>query len=487
MEKIIKAKKNYPPLLKFPEHSQLKGQDLIFAGISIITAFAMIRGLMQHMGGILITGITFIFCSSILFYLKSKNLKLSTRQFAYFAYVLLLGASFAVFKNRVLLKINLFFLIFSCLYWVLTIVGARKNNTLDQHFFSDLLYGIFITPFRKLNRFVHKIKWLRYEHHNLKLVLLAIAISLPILSLVIYLLTFADQQFEAVISYLTSALSENLGEYFFSLLLAIPLGSYLFLLVYRNINSSQQTRKQLTIKTGPNIFFMTILILFITVYLLFFASAYVGYRLTDTYQLEENARQGFFQLLPVALINVTIFAIIKNFSNYSKSIQIGLTLIGLETLGLIWLGLAQMFLYIQYYGLTILRFNTTWFMIALFICMMIFIAALWKKFNYTKGTVLFLAAVMLILSWGNSGKIITNYNYQQFQTGQLKKLDSSVFYDIVAEAVPTAIEIYQESEDEDLREEMFDYLLEMQTLIEEDSSFTLQQYLDLKKLTHIIV
>lgn len=206
---------------------------------------------------------------------------------------------------------------------------------------------------------------------------------------------------------------------------------------------------------------MTVLVSFILLYLVFFATAILGYfdfrqEPFSSVAVSDYARTGFFQLSLVSLINVTMFLVIKSLSDNQKIITLGLSMIGIETLGLIVLGFAKMQLYISSFGLTILRFNTSCFMIVLFICVCLFIVALWRPFHYIRITIIVVALSILGISFRNTGNDIAAFNIQKYQSGQIEELDIEVFYTIGIEAVPAVVEFYDQTKDSDLKE-LLDY------------------------------
>jgi hypothetical protein len=91
----------------------------------------------------------------------------------------------------------------------------------------------------------------------------------------------------------------------------------------------------------------------------------------------EYARQGFFELCAVAMINLVIIIFLNLFdkkadnNTTSKAVKFFTIFMVVSTVILIVTALGKMFLYIESYGLTRLRVYTSWFMILLLICFVI--------------------------------------------------------------------------------------------------------------------
>ncbi|GGD03884.1 DUF4153 domain-containing protein [Enterococcus wangshanyuanii] len=449
--------------------TQFNTKDLIFNLFSIAITFFTLKMFISEAGGIWVTLLTICFCVGVCVYAKIQKITMKKASYVYLLYNLLLGLSFAIFENTIFLGMNLFFLVLSCSYWIMTLGDARTTKTLDSHIIYDLFFGIVVRPFKNLSESfsVYSVARSDKKNKNVRYVVIGLMFSLPVLLLVITLLSSADALFGDWMFNILSYLSENLKSNILIFLFSIPLGYYLFLYVYRNmicLNKSSKTKKRFK---GPDAMFITILTVFILVYLIFFVSTIMNFsaflqKPITASTVSEYARTGFFQLVFVSLINIGIFTLIKIVGNEkNRGIIVLLSIIGVETLGLIFLGFAKMQLYISQFGLTLMRFNTSAFMLVLFICVCLFITALWKQFNYIRWVVVIIAFSFLGISYQNAGRFIASYNYKKYQQETLYEFDLSVFYSLGADVVPVALKMYQETEDETLKlelEKYFDYM-----------------------------
>lgn len=455
------------------------GKDLIFSLVSIAVAYTAVQGIAQDRGGFWTTALSLAFVGSIAIYASVRETKLSKFHYGYMAYIFLLSLSFSLFENKILMGTNALLLFFSCMYWVLVIAGTRKGDQLSSYVLFDFIAGFLVRPFKNVAAGLSIYRLVGKEHKNLKLVVLGVVLSLPVAVVVISLLSSADSMFERFMHSIVDFISVGFMEQFMLLLVAVPLGMYLFLCVYRNLEKLPVRPHAVPSVKGPDVLFLTVLFIFISIYLLFFAAAIMGYiefrNGVTTFTLSAYAREGFFQLLAVSLINVGMFSFIKLFSHSSKGIKISLSMIGIETLALIVLGFAKMQVYIQAFGLTPLRFNTSWFMVVLAVCVCVFIASLWRSFKYLRAIVLIVSMSVLFMSYRNTGNEIVSYNYERYQQGELSELDISIFYMVGVEGVPTAVQAYEKATDPMEKTALEGYLQMMQQQIETSNTSNLQR------------
>lgn len=466
----------------------LTSKELIFMGACIFLGYLMIRAFMNGSGGIWVTLLTIVSCATVFTYAKVTNRQVKKNHYGYLVYSLLLGLSFSFLDNRVFLGLNLIFLLLSMNYWVLVLTGKRRVPYLSQFIISDIIIGTFKRPFQNLgSTFVFKESEQKKDK-TIKNIGIGLLISLPIFIVVLLLLSKADSMFEQFLYSFTVTLSENMAERIVAFLFALPIGVYLFLFVYKNSLNEAEDEKRNRKRKGQPIILLTVLVSFILLYLVFFATAILGYfdfrqEPFSSMAVSDYARTGFFQLSLVSLINVTMFLVIKSLSDNQKIITLGLSMIGIETLGLIVLGFAKMQLYISSFGLTILRFNTSCFMIVLFICVCLFIVALWRPFHYIRITIIVVALSILGISFRNTGNDIAAFNIQKYQSGQIEELDIEVFYTIGIEAVPAVVEFYDQTKDSDLKELLnYEYLRPMADQLEKNPATITLQRMQSKKL-----
>lgn len=199
-----------------------------------------------------------------------------------------------------------------------------------------------------------------------KYVLLGLAISLPLAFYVLLLLASADVVFRKLM--FNIKLPDNMAGIFFCFMFAL-LASYCVItyLVKKEINSSvpkKHTLEPLTAITFTSVL-SVIYIIFSGVQIIYL---FVGnMALPEGYTYAEYARQGFFQLLFVCLINLALVLICLGYFKEHKVLKLMLAVISLCTYVMIASSTLRMIMYIKYYYLTFLRIFVLWSLFVIFL------------------------------------------------------------------------------------------------------------------------
>ena len=101
----------------------------------------------------------------------------------------------------------------------------------------------------------------------------------------------------------------------------------------------------------------------------YFLSAFTN-SLPEGFTYADYARRGFFELFAIALINLGVTCFMSLFSKKAGrekpfALKFYSVMISVFTLILIATAMSKMIMYINRYGLTALRFYTSWFMVLL--------------------------------------------------------------------------------------------------------------------------
>ena len=180
-----------------------------------------------------------------------------------------------------------------------------------------------------------------------------------------------------------------------SIILAFPVGSYIFRLFISSHDKSakksltaadcKRVSKEVSISPVITVFAATMPLLFM--YVVFFISQWKYYvsgflgKLPQNVDYATYAREGFFQLLAVAAINLAVISAVQLFCKKGKKsgdlmIRLLTVIICVFTLILISTAISKLVLYINEYGLTPKRVHAFWGMMVL---TLIFIAVILKQ------------------------------------------------------------------------------------------------------------
>lgn len=268
------------------------------------------------------------------------------------------------------------------------------------------------------------------KRNGLGALLISLAICIPVLLIVLLLLSSADAVFSEWVDQICSTLTWRSWDHPFlramgTVMLGLMMFSWHFGLKRPGKALGEAKRPRI-----PAIFSLLLLTMLDVVYALFvyiqFSHLFGGAEtaaMTGGYA--QYARSGFFQLVIVAAINLgaLILALMFGRSGGVRTLSgLLVTETGVILVSAVW----RMRLYIQVYGLSVLRVMTLWGALAIGVLLVVAVIALVKPgFKaYSAGF------VCLILLWvglngANIDRIIAEYNVSRYQSGELEQIDEA--------------------------------------------------------------
>ena len=148
----------------------------------------------------------------------------------------------------------------------------------------------------------------------------------------------------------------------------------------------------------------------------YFLSAFMG-KLPEEFSYAEYARKGFFELCWIVVINLGIMMIMNLHSKNSGKEKTGVLkayniIFCIFTLILIATAVSKMVMYIDAYGLTVLRVYTTWFMLlCAFIFLVIFIKQFRPGMHMSKWISVGFTLMFAVLCFSRAEALIVKYNH----------------------------------------------------------------------------
>lgn len=458
----------YPVPFAFREPPVWKARDTAFAIITLVSAVLFVS--LSLFGGFNI-GFTVsyfaLFLLTVLYMLKSE---INIKPFSLFcgAVSLILSAVFAVFDDS-LINTLLFFAVFA-LYGVFAALSYTDCEKSRHGIIYSALNTLILSPFRYLTepfRSYGKYCSDNEKRGPNKQVLVGIALSVPVLLVVIPLLISSDAAFEGLMVSLFSGVGKLIAKILLGTLLAIFLFSLLFALK-KGLREdeikpySNTDYRNLPAATAVTLF--SILSVFYAVYLFsqlaYFFSAFSGI-LPEGYALTpaNYARRGFFELCGVCSINLGLIALITGLSRRTEegkiplSVRITATVICVFSVIFTATALSKMLLYIGFYGLTRLRLLTSLFMVLLallFVGVVIYLYL--KKFPISKYIITVLALLALAVGFTDVDRTVAFYNVESYKSRELTELDVAHLGSLSDSAVPYLVELLK-LPDSDIREQ----------------------------------
>ena len=413
----------------------------------------------------------------------------------------LLAAVFAIVSSASMLFVsNSFLQFFAYAYSGVTFfdfIYSATGNNLEQGFsslfYADFIKAIFVLPLNSLDALFYAIFSLKSGNARMvaKIAFGVIAAIVP--TAIVTILLSYDSSFYSLIEKLMDFDFHTVFVHVASLFFGVLIGFCLFSLYISavdkkcednmNIEYWQNTSKSLKIAPVATIITATIPVL--VVYVLFFFSQLEYFisgflnTLPSEFSYAEYAREGFFQLCAVSVINLIILSCVHLFVKKKEEkvpvvIKILSVVYSIFTLLLISTAMAKMVMYIGYYGLTPKRVYASWFMIVLAI---VFIFIIIKQFcvSFKLVPISFTALVSLfmILCFTNTDALIAKYNVDQYLNGKTDTIDTHLLYKLGDSGVTELVRVYEQSlngENEELN--IHHYITEFDNLYNDSSVFS---------------
>ncbi len=444
--------------------------DVLFAWFSYITAYLLCRTLPVNenpLGGMLLIVVLFGFTAV---FMKTKGIRLLGMPLA--AMISGLAASVSL-----ILSSNAFIHFFAYVY-ALGAYGyflyAATGNSLKPGFSSlllaDWVKALFLMPFYSFGDFELFRGMFHGRNRKTLSALLKVAIGVGITIIptgVVLVLLSYDKGFSDLVKRLFDFGEFNIFSHIFSSAFAVPIGMYLYGLYISSTDKkgndifTEEKCSTLSarVKIAPLSTALTAVIPLLVLYVLFFISQWQYYVssftgiLPPNFSYAEYAREGFFQLCSVSVINLAVIVAVLLFmkkSKFSSPLLKVLTVIfSLCTLVLISTAVAKMVMYIRFYGLTQKRVYATWFMLVLAV---VFILVLLGRFISKIKTVSLCAVVIVaafsVLALANADSLIAKYNVDRYLNGTLETVDVGAMSDLKDASTPQLVRLAKHLDDQ---------------------------------------
>ena len=280
--------------------------------------------------------------------------------------------------------------------------------------------------------------------------IIGVLVAVPLLLIILPLLSSADMAFEGLLK----QFGNNLGKRIFQIIVGVIFAPFVISYGCALKKDPKKETENKEAKTIDNVFVISFLGALSVVYLAYlfsqlayFFDAFKGI-LPKEFIPSEYARRGFFEMSIIAGINLVIVFVSlllsrKKENKPSKFVSALCVFVSLFTLVLISTAFAKMVLYINNFGLTVLRITTSGFMIFLFI---VFLALIFRCF-FDKVKVFRIAliaatVVLIALGFVNVEPFVAQYNVHAYKQQKLKTIDIDMISDLGLEGVPALYDIY---------------------------------------------
>lgn len=383
------------------------------------------------------------------FFLSMRKLGISRQKDGYFyeIAILLLGFATSITDDERIVFFN-FIAIFILLVTYMLHQFFKDSDWDIPQYISSFIIVVFGTigslpqPFSHFNQML-KSK-LSEKNQNIRYISFGLVIGFPIIIIILLLLSSADFVFANSIEFLWKniIIPEKVIELTMMTLFAF-FASYCFI-AYLSKNSSKE-RKYIR-KEGEPLIAITFTSLIALIYL-FFSGIQVIYLFLGRMQIPGNftyaqyAREGFFQLVAVCLLNLLLVIICIYYFRDHFVLKRILVTISLCTYIMIASSAFRMILYINEYHLTFLRIFVLWALVvitALISGIIIYICK--PSFQLLKYSLMVLTTLYVLFSFSHPDYFIAKYNYGKFGFVEVDRIDTNYLNELSADAAPVILD-----------------------------------------------
>lgn len=410
-----------------------------------------------------ISYILFIVAFYLVFFWRFRGFPFSHQRFGYLilSCIWLLAASFFLYDNMFFHLLNIMVIPVLVIFHLVLVTGPKKMHwnqwTFIPYLFSRLLaamkYNVSIMGvFSKgIKGGVDDGKYLVW-----KKILVGILISLPVLFIVLNLLMAADSQFSRIIGgiphWFHKVDAETVMRFIITFVYTFAFFGLMQVLFHKQIKAIKQ---QWNIQTPQMdaVIAITVLVIFNLVYLLFvlvqFKYLFSG-TLKGDFTYAQYARKGFFELLFVSLINLSITIMVVNFVNWATIVtkrftQFLLTVLILSSGVMLASASMRLSMYEEAYGFSFIRVFSHSFMIFLAVIFLYTLIKIWvEKLSlfhfYFISALIYYTAINII----NLDQIVVKQNIARYE--QTGKIDVHYLNSLSSTGVLGLIELYEKDQ-----------------------------------------
>ena len=412
----------------------------------------------------------------IYFVLCMKKIDVAVKKYSifYMVSIELLGLSTCLTDSWVIIMLNKFSIFFLIIVFLLhNFYEVKHWNFLDHikaYIITTIVPIIYIAkPFLHFAEYKKNKSIYNEEKKKSKIiyVILGVVISLPLVVVVLFLLASADAVFENIFD----KMFENMD--FFTMTGDTILSGILFVIVFFcvymlisffsnfKVNENRQIKEGgeplIAITVCAILSFIYVIFCGIQVVYLFIGSG-ANFVLPNDMTYAQYAREGFFQLLFVCLLNlILVLAGIYLFKE-SKVLKLFLCVITSCTYIMIASSAMRMLLYIQYKYLTFLRVFVLWALLVIALVMIGVMISIFKKdFNFFRYSTIIVTCLYLVLSFARVDYWVAKVNidnmeyetqYEFFEGVSLYEDYYYLIYNLSYDAAPL-IFAYEDGSDAD--------------------------------------
>ncbi len=442
-------------------NDKIEKNDWIFFLLCLLTGILAEESFFKDQIGI--SFFVFIVFFYAVFFWRFRSFPFSHQRFGYLVLIAVwvLASGYYLYDTILFYLLNILVIPILVIFH-LALITSPKNIQWNRLFFLLYTFLRLISGLRYSAVFTKHItaRLVQKDSGNrsiiVKKVLLGCAISIPFLLIILNLLTSADAQFERLLMGIPDLVHFNpeyLIRFILILIITYCIFGYMQSLLHKFVPEQEQKASVPSI-TLDGIITLTVLILLNLVYILFVAVQFKYFfsgTLGGGYTYAEYARRGFFELLFVTLINLSVITAVilwvKSGVGYlKKAINFALTILVLASGVMLVSAFMRLAMYEEAYGFTFSRVLAHSFMIFLMVILAYTLVKIWLE-KLSLFHFYFIAALFYFtgINIVNIDRFVVKENIDLYE--ETGKIDIHYLNQMSASGVLGLIELYEKHPD----------------------------------------
>lgn len=459
---LTEQSQNIPPEPQPKQKLTYNAADTAYAWLSLLLAFWFSQAMpvtKYPLSGFLLIIVLFI-SGFVILRLK----KLSVYPVCIFSVTsaLVIGAALLLTDDELLIGLSFSYSLVSYGYFLYAAFDNRIEKGFSNYIYIDLVKVLFLLPFRSLGSIFSALAGSSGKKSSGFLLRILFGIAIAILpTIAVFLFLSYDPDFLELLGKIFSFDSREIGRFLRSLIFTLPLAMYGFglyaasreKLLHDKISAQSCGTSLKKLQILPQLTTLVAVLPILFLYIVFFISQWKYYIsgftgiLPQDLSHAEYARQGFFELCAVSVINLAMIIGISLFIKRSKSdrcviLKIVTVVFCLCTLILISTAVAKLIMYIDSYGLTQKRIYAMWLMVTIAIVfLLIALGQFLKRFKTVALCVVVVIAMFAGLAVCNVNALCARYNADRYLSGTLQILDVDAMAELGESAIPSLVQV----------------------------------------------
>jgi len=438
--------------------------ETVFAWMSVIFGYLFCKvfpAWINPLSGMLF--VLFLYVGTTII-LKINKAKLEAKAVVTAMSGVVVGVSLVFTSNQFIELIAYTYSLMAYCYYVFVALGNTTKKGFNDFILVDYIKALLFAPFNSIGSMFKAIfsdKFKKSGNVIWKVVLGVTIAMIP--TIIVTILLSYDDGFRNIMGNLFDFDIGDIISEGMCIVFGMLVGMYIFELFISSVDKTckefSATECETKVRKIQCIHIATAIAAVIPIlflYVVFFISQWKFYmygfsgKLPEGFSYSSYAREGFFQLCAVSVINLIIIVFVMMFmnqeENWLKKVRASIVVTyAVVTLILIATAVAKMVMYIDCYGLTPKRVYATWMMIVL---IMIFFTIILKQFIAKLSAVstsIWITVVMFsMLALSNVEGVIARYNISKFLDGTFNSIDVDAVADMGDAAIPELVYLFEE-------------------------------------------